>query len=352
MALLDGNGVIDFHEFKNFLLLLPQTNMSEIYRYYQSSTRLSPDAEVTIPPTDETSSHALRYLLAGGLAGACSRTCTAPFDRLKVYLITHQSAHVTLRQAITTLYQQGGWRGFFVGNGLNVMKIVPESAIKFYSYETGKRVIASAFDYEDKDSIPTGARFMAGGVAGMCSQFSIYPVETLKTRIMSLHREGKIQNANKNSIIFDTIKSMYARAGIRAFWPGLTLGLVGVFPYQALDLGIYETLKFTYLAYMEEEHGVTPKQPSVLVLWLCGMVSGSIGATSVYPLNVIRTRLQAQGTPAHPRYYKSPWEAVQVTYRAGGIREFYRGLGPTLLKVFGHYQFTGRERERERDSVY
>ncbi|ORZ02460.1 mitochondrial carrier domain-containing protein [Syncephalastrum racemosum] len=339
---LDGNGVIDFYDFKNFLLLLPQTNMREVYQYYQTSTQLTQDAEVIIPPTDESANHAMRYLLAGGLAGACSRTCTAPFDRLKVYLITRSSteASITLRQAVRSIYSQGGWRGFFVGNGLNVMKIVPESAIKFYSYETCKRMIATALDCEDKDSIPTGARFLAGGVAGICAQFSIYPVETLKTRVMSIQRDtaatpAQAQTAGvSRSLIFDTIKSMYARAGLRAFWPGLTLGLVGVFPYQAMDLGIYETLKMSYLSYMEDEmHLDQKRQPSVFVLWACGMVSGSIGATSVYPLNVIRTRLQAQGTPAHPSYYKTPWEAVQVTYRAGGLRAFYKGLGPTLLKV-------------------
>ena len=195
--------------------------MSEVYRYYQSSVGLTPDAEVTIPPTDEASNHAMRYLAAGGLAGACSRTCTAPFDRLKVYLITHQENSTTLRQAVQAIYKQGGWRCFFVGNGLNVMKIVPESAIKFYSYETCKRLIATTLGCEDKDSIPTSARFLAGGVAGMCSQLSIYPVETLKTRVMSLHREGKFSRTNQRSLILDTVKNMYARAGFRAFWPGL-----------------------------------------------------------------------------------------------------------------------------------
>ena len=71
-----------------------------------------------------------------------------------------------------------------------------------------------------------------------------------------------------------------------------TLGLVGVFPYQALDLGIYETLKLSYLDYMEEQEG-GPVQPSVFVLWACGMISGSIGATSVYPLNVSLQSRQA-----------------------------------------------------------
>ncbi|KAI7896446.1 mitochondrial carrier domain-containing protein [Mucor mucedo] len=355
---IDGNGLIDFNEFKNFLLLLPQTNMMEMYKYYESSTQLTHDGEVVIPTTDETARHALGYLLAGGIAGAVSRTCTAPFDRLKVYLITHSGTPanpLSFMSAVRSIYNHGGWKAFFLGNGLNVMKIIPESAIKFYSYESCKELFANLLDCEDKDSIPTTARFAAGGVAGICSQFSIYPLETLKTRIMA----HQVSNNNKKSfttpvanpklsaafstaacsssrsIITDTAKTMYARGGVRAFWPGLTLGLVGVFPYQAMDLGIYETLKISYLQYNQGEYNDdgTQKQPNIFVLWSCGMISGTIGATSVYPLNVIRTRLQAQGTSGHPRIYKSPWEAVEVTFKSDGLRGFYKGLGPTLLKV-------------------
>lgn len=55
-----------------------------------------------------------------------------------------------------------------------------------------------------------------------------------------------------------------------------------------------------------------------------------------------RSRLQAQGTSGHPRTYKSPWEAVQVTFQQEGPRGFYKGLGPTLLKVHTHYKKTGQ----------
>lgn len=34
------------------------------------------------------------------------------------------------------LYAEGGVRAFWTGNGLSVIKILPESAIKFFSYET------------------------------------------------------------------------------------------------------------------------------------------------------------------------------------------------------------------------
>lgn len=61
-------------------------------------------------------------------------------------------------------------------------------------------------------------------------------------------------------------------------------------------MGIYETLKVTYLRYMNNQEGRRKNAdngsmlPNVLVLWACGMVSGSIGATTVYPLNLVRTR--------------------------------------------------------------
>ncbi|CAM0137318.1 unnamed protein product [Umbelopsis sp. WA50703] len=346
----DGNGVIDFQEWRDFLLLLPkETNITEVYRYYQTSTQLTQDAEVVIPPTDEAARNAFKYLAAGGIAGAVSRSCTAPFDRLKVYLITQTATTAkevvaerrqksTLLSAMRRIYATGGIRGFFVGNGLNVIKIVPESAIKFWAFESAKSVLARATDAEDKNSISVAARFVAGGMAGLCSQFTIYPLETLKTRIMS---SKSVQHPStpastppnsSNSLILSTAKQMYRTGGVRAFWPGLALGLVGVFPYQAMDLGIYETLKLTYLGYMDKSENKV-QQPNVFVLWGCGMVSGSIGATSVYPLSMIRTRLQAQGTPAHPQRYTSAWNAVQITYRLEGVRGFYKGLGPTLFKV-------------------
>lgn len=78
-----------------------------------------------------------------------SRTSTAPFDRLKVFLITrppdlggtslHPESSVrgarAIMSAIARIYAEGGVAAFWVGNGLSVAKIFPESAIKFLTYE-------------------------------------------------------------------------------------------------------------------------------------------------------------------------------------------------------------------------
>ena len=79
-----------------------------------------------------------------------SRTFTAPFDRLKIFLITRQPdpalAAVSrsfgmkaITGAITKIYVENGVLGFWIGNGLSVAKILPESAIKFLSYESSVR---------------------------------------------------------------------------------------------------------------------------------------------------------------------------------------------------------------------
>ena len=41
--------------------------------------------------------------------------------------------------AVTRIYVENGILGFWIGNGLSVAKILPESAIKFLSYESSVR---------------------------------------------------------------------------------------------------------------------------------------------------------------------------------------------------------------------
>lgn len=66
------------------------------------------------------------------------------------------------------------------GNGLNVVKVMPESAVKFGSYEATKRVISKIEGHGDPKRIASASQFVAGGIAGMISQAVVYPLDTLK----------------------------------------------------------------------------------------------------------------------------------------------------------------------------
>lgn len=95
------------------------------------------------------------YFVAGGLASVTSRTVTAPIDRLKIYLISDTSSRTAtwkyfkqgaiakasrsavagLAGASKNIWDAGGVRSLWAGNALNIVKMLPEGAIKFGVYE-------------------------------------------------------------------------------------------------------------------------------------------------------------------------------------------------------------------------
>lgn len=128
---------------------------------------------------------------------------------------------------------------------------------------------------------------------------------------------------------------MRAEGGPKAAYRGVVMGLVGMFPYSAIDMGTFEVLKKNYVIYKAKELGCHEEdtRPSTFATGIMGATSGAFGATVVYPLNVLRTRLQSQGTTMHPERYTGIWDVAQKTYRNEGMRGMYKGLAPNLLKV-------------------
>ncbi|KAG8814217.1 hypothetical protein FRC17_001243 [Serendipita sp. 399] len=64
---------------------------------------------------------------------------------------------------------------------------------------------------------------------------------------------------------------------------------------------------------------------------LAGAGAGLVTSIAGCPLDVIKTRLQAQEFAYGTLGYKGVWETAQYIYQVKGIRGFYRGLGPTIL---------------------
>lgn len=137
-----------------------------------------------------------------------------------------------------------------------------------------------------------------------------------------------------NALIIETAKKMYTQGGLRSSYRGLTMGLVGMFPYSAIDLGTFEFLKKTIAArkismgYSKED-----SDPGSFATGCIGAFSGAFGASVVYPINLLRTRLQAQGTVLHPPTYDGIWDVAQKTVKNEGVRGLFKGITPNLLKV-------------------
>lgn len=166
----------------------------------------------------------------------------------------------------------------------------------------------------------------------MTAQFCVYPIDTLKFRLQCETVEG---GPKGNALLLRTAKNMWADGGFRAAYRGLGLGLIGMFPYSAIDIGTFEALKKSYTRAMARYYGIDEEdmQPGNVATAALGATSGALGATIVYPLNILRTRLQTQGTAMHPPTYTGIVDVATRTVRNEGIRGLYKGLTPNLLKV-------------------
>eukprot|EP01117_Protostelium_nocturnum_P012828 TRINITY_DN4752_c0_g1_i1.p1 TRINITY_DN4752_c0_g1~~TRINITY_DN4752_c0_g1_i1.p1 ORF type:complete len:326 (+),score=73.99 TRINITY_DN4752_c0_g1_i1:159-1136(+) len=94
-------------------------------------------AELTIPEN----------LLCGGIAGAVGQTVAYPLDVVRRQMQTaglkdaHGFNHKNTLSALKTIVEKEGWRGLFRGLSINYLRVGPQVAISFTTYDTVKKFL-------------------------------------------------------------------------------------------------------------------------------------------------------------------------------------------------------------------
>lgn len=94
-----------------------------------------------------------------------------------------------------------------------------------------------------------------------------------------------------------------------------------------VDLALYSGLKEAYTASFPD------REPGTLTLLACGAASSTAGQLVSYPLQLIRTRLQTQGTQGRPVLYNGMIDCFSKTIKEDGPTGLYRGIGPNFVKA-------------------
>eukprot|EP01012_Entosiphon_sulcatum_P023179 TRINITY_DN2815_c0_g1_i1.p1 TRINITY_DN2815_c0_g1~~TRINITY_DN2815_c0_g1_i1.p1 ORF type:complete len:359 (-),score=36.22 TRINITY_DN2815_c0_g1_i1:115-1170(-) len=279
-----------------------------------------------------SAAHKWKFLIAGAVAGAASRTTTAPMDRVKVLLqvtpivngkthhLTHGHTHISsVYTGVQSIYRSEGFLAFWRGNGANVVKVVPESACRFFFFETFKELVQG----DTQDDLKLWQRFICAASAGFYTQLLIYPLDLIKTRLTA---SRKAHYRGMAHCLASTIKT----EGYRGLYKGLHPSLLGIIPYAGIDLTIYEYLKNT----ARRRAGTTETATAPYIPFCCGLVSTTVGSAVCYPLQLIRTRLQVQGMSPHvPQQYTGTLHALRTIYTQGGIKALYVGFLPNMIKA-------------------
>ena len=291
-----------------------------------------------------------KLLLCGGVAGAFSKTCTAPLARITILRQLQSTGAVPgwvpgqnqgVLTALAKITREEGLRALWKGNGVTVLHRLPYSSNTFDAYENimdflegegafdrGRRANPDAAD-EDDDVRGKGRpgqrgfgwdvtrRLVAGGSAGMIACAMTYPLDLVRTRLAA-------QTTVKH---YDGLAhALYVIArdeGVRGLYRGLSPTLVGVAPNLAINFAAYETFRK-----VAAEHDVG--LPSGMVSLACGSSAAVVSATATYPLDLVRRRLQMRCSQDRGQGFVAVFRAI---WASEGLAGFYRGIIPEYAKV-------------------
>ncbi|KAL3921328.1 MAG: hypothetical protein SGPRY_004941 [Prymnesium sp.] len=176
-------------------------------------------------------SHANKALLlgmSGGFAGAVSKTCIAPLERVRLLAQTGESS-LGMVQTMKTIVTNEGMRGLWRGNTVNVVRMVPSKCVLLSCSD----LYQDLFRYNGVGAFQRGG--LAGAFSGATACLCTYPLDLVRTR-MAGYMLSPGSSARYESII-GTMVLIVREEGFHALFRGITPTLVGSFPYEGLKFG-------------------------------------------------------------------------------------------------------------------
>jgi solute carrier family 25, member 42 len=266
----------------------------------------------------------LEGFIAGGLAGAVSKSIIAPADRVKIIFQVDPSRAFSLRNAVDlsqSMVKEGGVLSLWKGNGATMMRVVPYASITFMSFEHYHTALKVAFRVDEDEGSKTravAARFVSGALAGATATAFTYPLDLMRARFAA----GTAGTSPSYVIAFrDVIRTQ----GVTSLYSGLVPTLLGIMPYAGSSFACFETIKF-YLVlwqHLEDDKAIPPWQRIV-----AGGFSGLVAQSFTYPLDIVRRRLQVQ-----PKRYRGIAHALAEIHRNEGVvNGLYKGLTMNWIK--------------------
>ncbi|CAN8254612.1 unnamed protein product [Cochlearia groenlandica] len=316
------NTVVDAGNRKLLQQQQPQNQTQNTHQQHQQSSKQS---------LNQKQGGSVAHLIAGGISGAFSKTCTAPLARLTIlFQIQGMQSNAAIlsspsiwREA-SRIVNEEGFRAFWKGNLVTVAHRLPYSAVNFYAYEEYNTILYSSpvlQGYKGNASLNALVHFVSGGLAGITAASATYPLDLVRTRLA----------AQRNTMYYQGVghafRTICKEEGFWGLYKGLGATLLGVGPSLAISFSAFDSLKTLWLSHR-------PNDSQGIVSLSCGSLSGIASSTVTFPLDLVRRRMQLEGAGGRARVYNTGlFGTFKHIFKTEGMRGLYRGILPEYYKV-------------------
>eukprot|EP00850_Spirogloea_muscicola_P003988 SM000016S01976 [mRNA] locus=s16:987099:989960:+ [translate_table: standard] len=269
----------------------------------------------------------------GALAGAFGETIMHPVDTLKTRIQTGGSRlpRGQLMEAFKAVQAVDGIKGLYRGVGPALTGSLVTGAFYFGFIDISREMLAGAH----QPLIGPLSHFAAGATGETLSSLVFVPCEVVKQRMQlqgSHHgwEQATLTSLNKTYPYYRStwhaFTTIARQEGIHGLFAGYFSTLARDVPFAGLQIMLYEVFKGLHAR--NEGYGRWLGSKSSLVEeFVIGGTAGGISAVVTTPLDVVKTRLQVQGSP--PKY-KGWLDAFATIGREEGVRGLLKGYQARL----------------------
>nr|XP_060621296.1 solute carrier family 25 member 48 isoform X1 [Anolis sagrei ordinatus]XP_060621297.1 solute carrier family 25 member 48 isoform X1 [Anolis sagrei ordinatus] len=274
--------------------------------------------------------------VAGWVGGAAAVIVGHPLDTVKTRLQAGQGYGTTFN-CVLTVYKNESITGFFKGMSFPLVSIAIYNSVVFGVFSNIQRLI-SQYRYANPNHPPALADLALASMAtGAVSVGIGGPVDLVKIRLqmqtqtflaanlgLKQRTTGfSVQTAYRGPV--HCVGSILRQEGLAGLYRGSSAMILRDIPGYCLYF-----IPYTFLC-----GWITPEgshSPSPFSVWMAGGIAGAISWGTATPMDVVKSRLQADGV--YLNKYRGVIDCISQSYHDEGLKVFFRGFTVNAVRGF------------------
>ncbi|KAF9218142.1 mitochondrial carrier, partial [Gyrodon lividus] len=266
-------------------------------------------------------------------------------DSLKSRLQTTKT-RVSVLKLAGLVYREEGVKGFYRGIWIPLVTISCVRAASFTIYSDTKEYCRNN-NYFTRNKMSDAA--ISGGISGALSgsliSFGSAPFELVKVRRQLEYSIAASKGVHlaKPPGTFEAVREIIKTNGLFGLYIGFPLHFLRDTAGTALYFLEYDAMRHLLGRQSSGEQGPTPPWlpiPVSVIPFVCGSIAGVTSWALIYPLDVVKTKVQQRALAGTPP--RGVWETLRRLVRGpdpkdpkpvlAGIARIYQGLGVSAVR--------------------
>jgi len=219
-------------------------------------------------------------------------------------------------------YRAEGLVGFYRGVASPLLGQMFFNAVQFMAYTKAKEIAAGG---KAGAELTIPQYFAAGAMTGAVVSLIECPIDLYKTQLQT----QVFQPTPAFTTLPQTVRYVTAHSGALGAYQGFLPTLARNIPAVSCYFGVYETVR----RLEAEARGVGVEQLTVPELLIAGSVGGLSYWIFTYPIDCIKSAIQADDVRKEKRRFSGMADAARGMWAEGGLKRFFKGITPCLMRA-------------------